>query len=80
MSESRGRLDLLIKEGLGQLAGRLGIRANAQPVIDRFVDERMTAHRIPSTPADVAERLGLLRRPNRVVRNNRTTEFGGGGR
>lgn len=65
MSERSGRLDLLIKDGLGMLADRVGIRHHAQPVIDRFVDEKVQHHKVPVTPIEIAEACGLLKRPKR---------------
>ncbi len=62
MSENRaGRLDLLIKDGFGLVAERLGIREHAQPVIDRFVDQNVRENRVPVTPMEICERLGLLK-------------------
>lgn len=62
MSDRRGRLDLLIQDGLGMVADRIGIREHAQPLIDRFVNEKVKEHRIPVTPIEVAEHCGLLKK------------------
>jgi len=64
-TDRTGRFDLLVKDGLGMLADRLGIRAHVQPVIDRFVDEQVVEHKMPVTPEAIAEHMGLLKkRPN----------------
>ncbi len=64
-TDRTGRFDLLVKDGLGMLADRIGIRPHVQPVIDRFVDENIDKHRVPVTPEEVAERMGILKRRNR---------------
>lgn len=48
------------------LADRLGIRRHVQPVIDRFVDEKVESHKMPVTPEAIAEELGILRRNRKV--------------
>ena len=69
MSEDRaGRLDLLIKDGFGLFAERLGIRRQAQPVIDRFVEEQIQRNRVPVTPVEIFERLGILKNPKKGKR------------
>lgn len=61
-----GRLDLLATDGLGRLADNLGarfglpLRPFLQPVIDRFVAEKVTSERLPVTPEEIAERMGIL--------------------
>ena len=63
MNENRqGRIDLLIKDGLGMIFDRFGIRHHAQPVIDRFVDEQVEINKVPVTPIQIAEHIGLLRK------------------
>ena len=64
--DRRGRLDLLIKDGLGMVADRAGVRAVVQPVIDLFVDEKIRANRVPVTPVEIAQHLGILRKPKRI--------------
>lgn len=59
-TDRTGRLDLLIKEGLGRIAGRAGVRDLAQPVIDLFVDQKVTQHRVPVTPIEIARQCGIL--------------------
>ncbi len=59
-----GRFDLLVKDGLGMLADRLGIRPHVQPVIDRFVDENVERSKMPVTPVALAEHIGLLKKQN----------------
>ncbi len=72
-----GRLDLLAQDGLGQLADWLGsrigipIRPHVQPVIDRFVREKVDHHRMPVTPTEIAERVGILENPARKKRRRR---------
>ena len=73
--ESRvGRLDLLAQEGLGRICAEVGrrlgfpsLREHVQPVIDRYVAENVTRHRIPVTPVDLAEEMGLIRRQQKRV-------------
>ena len=63
MNENRtGRLDLLVKDGLGMLADKMGIRSHVQPVIDRFVDEQCEQNKVPVTPEAIAEHMGLLKK------------------
>lgn len=58
-----GRLDLLVSEGLGRIAEKIGLRRNvAQPLIDRFVQENVTRHKMPVTPEQIAEEIGLLKK------------------
>lgn len=67
MSDRTGRLDLLVKEGLGMLADRIGLpRAHVQRVIDRFVDENIEHHKVPVSPEEIAENMGLLRKPKKI--------------
>jgi hypothetical protein len=61
VSDRTGRLDLLVKDGLGQIADRFGVRGAAQSAIDRFVDERVTRERIPVTLEEMLERIGILK-------------------
>ncbi len=75
MSESRkGRLDLLFQDGLGQFADVLdrrmgiGLRGIVQPVINRFVSENVSKHQVPVTPEEIAEHMGILRKPPKKVR------------
>jgi hypothetical protein len=57
------RLDWAIQHGLEAFAQKIGLGDLCKPVIKRFVDENVRAHRIPVTAEQIAEEMGLLRKP-----------------
>jgi hypothetical protein len=66
VSENRtGRVDLLVKDGLGMIADRFGVRDHVQRIIDRFVDENIERNRVPVSPEEIAENMGILRKRKR---------------